>query len=95
MTPSIKENTKMTHTPTPWKVLWKHDTHKVRRDKQGRIIDNVIVPFEDYVHAMHCVNTHDALVEALQMVESCLASDDNDVTAQTVRKALAAAKGAL
>ena len=57
----------MTHTPTPWKVVWKHDTHKVRRDKNGRIIDNVVVPFEDYQYAMHCVNSHEVLVEALKL----------------------------
>lgn len=49
----------------------------------------------DAAHIVHCVNSHDQLVAALKMVESCLAPGDNDITAQTVRKALAAAeKGA-
>src|SRR5574338_1639700 len=49
----------------------------------------------DAAHIVHCVNTHDQLVAALKMIESCLTPEDNDITAQTVRKALASAeKGA-
>ena len=49
----------MNATPRPWKVLWKYDTHKVKRDRDGRIIGPVTMDFDDYMHALTCVNTHE------------------------------------
>ena len=40
----------------PWRHVWKHDTHRVRRDREGHIIDNVVVPFDDYARACTAVN---------------------------------------
>ena len=39
-----------------WKILYGHDTHKVKRDRKGRILGDVVVPFEDYQRAVECVN---------------------------------------
>ena len=49
----------MNATPRPWKVLYKYDTHKVKRDRDGHIIGPVTMDFDDYQHALTCVNTHD------------------------------------
>ena len=56
----------MNATPRPWKVLWKYDTHKVKRDRDGRIIGPVTMDFDDYLYALHCVNTHNKAIQALR-----------------------------
>lgn len=62
----------MNATPRPWKVLWKYDTHKVKRDRDGRIIGPVTMDFDDYLHALHCVNTHERAITTLKRVEACI-----------------------
>ena len=90
-----------TPTPRPWKILYGHDTHRVHRDTNGRIIDFVNVPFEDYQLAVECVNTYPALVEALEYV--VILAAENVQSAQDgyapiyewAKKALAIAKKGL
>lgn len=53
-------------TARPWKALWKYDTHKIKRDQDGRIIGPVTMDFDDYLYALQAVNAHEALVEALE-----------------------------
>jgi hypothetical protein len=60
------------NTPTPWRIVWKHDTHKVKRDKEGRILGPVTVPFEDYCYALECVNERAEMMEALRMARKKL-----------------------
>lgn len=59
----------------PWIIKWKHDTHKIKRDENGRIIGPVTVPFEDYYEAVQMVNDfheikkqNEELLEALKGV---------------------------
>ena len=56
----LREEQTMTHaTPRPWKVLYGYDTHKVKRDRNGRIVGPVTLDFDDYMLALHAVNTHE------------------------------------
>jgi hypothetical protein len=59
-------------TPLPWKILWKHDTHKIKRDQDGRILGNVIVPFEDYYMAVQLVNANQKVVQALKVARTMI-----------------------
>lgn len=40
----------------PWQHLWKHDTHKVKRDRAGRMLDSITMNLDDYDRACECVN---------------------------------------
>ena len=71
----------MPHTATPWKHVYGHDTHKVKRDAAGRMLGPVTMDLDDYDHAIHCVNTHEALVEALEECKTdnnanCIVTND-------------------
>lgn len=46
----------MNHTPEPWQHVWHQDTHKVKRDRQGRMLGPVTLPLDDYDRALDCVN---------------------------------------
>lgn len=59
-------------TPTPWRILFEHDTHKVRRDARGRILGPVSLPFEDYQHACDCVNQHTRLLADREKLRKAL-----------------------
>lgn len=72
----------MNHTPTPWKIVYQHDTHKVKRDTMGRMLGDVVLPLEDYQYAVECVNAHAALVDALANVENYGARALGEITAQ-------------
>ena len=90
----------MSHTPTPLKLSLNEAnwaSHIVDTDGETVCSCEGTMPQAEQraAHIVHCVNVHDQLVSALRMVESCFAPEDNDITAQTVRQALAAAeKGA-
>ena len=60
----------MASTARPWKVLWKHDTHNIKRDRAGRILGPVTMDFEDYVEARAAVNCHDEAKVALQHIRA-------------------------
>lgn len=59
-------------TPTPWRILFEHDTHKVKRDARGRILGPVSLPFEDYQHACDCVNQHARLLAEREKLRATL-----------------------
>lgn len=91
----------MSHTPTPWALAQSSNPKNGTKWRDLRAMGAFGEMYigealeQDAAHIIHCVNMHDALVAALKMVESCLAPEDNDITAQTVRKAIAKAeKGA-
>jgi len=46
----------MTWSPEPWKHIWQHDTHRVQRDRRGRMLGPVTLELDDYDRAMACVN---------------------------------------
>ena len=46
----------MSHTPEPWQHIWKHDTHKVKRDRTGRMLGDFAMDLDDYNRACECVN---------------------------------------
>jgi hypothetical protein len=59
------------HSPTPW----------INRDSEDcthPVIDTDfacearLIPQADYLHALHCVNSHDALVEAIEFALRCI-----------------------
>lgn len=54
----------------PWRHLYKRDTHKVKRDKEGRILGQVTVPFYDYARACECVNALSGVVNPADFVEA-------------------------
>jgi hypothetical protein len=46
----------MSHSPEPWRHVWKHDTHKVKRDRTGHMLGPVTMDLDDYDRALDCVN---------------------------------------
>jgi hypothetical protein len=46
----------MNWTPEPWQHIYQHDTHKVKRDRAGRMLGTVTMDLDDYDHALECVN---------------------------------------
>lgn len=49
-------STKPKHTAEPWKHVYGHDTHKVKRDKNGAMLGPVTMSLDDYDRAIACVN---------------------------------------
>lgn len=82
-------------TPTPWIDKDSEDcTHPVI--DTDHICTARLISRSDYLHALHCVNTHDVLVmaltDALWHLERSL-PDSHDVLKEKIRAALTLAKG--
>jgi len=88
----------MTHTPTPWI----HVKGNLIRDSHGVCIagdSTAIQNAANAAHIVHCVNSHDALVEALRVAQEYIGrmegklSQPTHYAYQAVTEALALAEG--
>jgi lipopolysaccharide biosynthesis regulator YciM len=67
-------------TTEPWQHILGHDTHKVKRDKAGRMLGPVTMDLDDYDRACECVNACEGInPEAVPEIVKALEEADEQL----------------
>lgn len=84
------------HTPTPWTYenheIW-GASKNIAEIHESKSIFSAGEAQANAAFIVRAVNSHEDLLKAAKMALSCMSPDDNDITAQSLRNAIAKAEG--